>query len=66
MFSHDVSGGLFTNYDVGTKNPEDPDNKLYSIMDQLEVSTVYLLTDKTLFELNHDNDIGNSIRDHAC
>jgi len=36
VFSHDVSGGLFTNYDVGTKNPEDPDNKLYSILDQLE------------------------------
>ena len=36
VFSHDVSGGLFTNYDVGNKNPEDPDNKLYSILDQLE------------------------------
>ena len=23
VFSHDVSGGLFTNYDVGNKNPEE-------------------------------------------
>ena len=36
MFNHDVSEGLFTNKDAGSKNPEDPDNKLYSILDQLE------------------------------
>ena len=37
IFNHDVSGGLFTsNEAVGSKNPEDPDNKLFSILDQLE------------------------------
>ena len=37
VFSHDIFGGLFANYkDVGSKNPEDPDNKLYSILDKLE------------------------------
>ena len=37
IFNHDVSGGLFTtNDDVGRKNSGDPDNKLFSILDQLE------------------------------
>ena len=37
VFSHDIFGGLFANYkDVGSKNPEDPDNKLFSILDKLE------------------------------
>ena len=37
IFNHDVSGGLFTtNDDVGIKNPDDPDSKLFSILNQLE------------------------------
>ena len=37
MFNHDPSGGLFTSYaDVGSKNPQEPDNKLFSILNQLE------------------------------
>ena len=37
VFSHDASGGLFFNYEaVGSKNPDDPDSKLYSILDKLE------------------------------
>ena len=32
-----MSGGLFTNYtDAGSKNPENPDSELYSILNQLE------------------------------
>ena len=37
MFQHDASGGLFTNYaDVGSQNPQEPDSKLFSILNQLE------------------------------
>ena len=37
VFSHDVSGGLFSSYaDVGSKNSKDPGSKLFSILDQLE------------------------------
>ena len=37
MFSHDTSGGLFTNdEDALRKNPDDPNAKLYSILNKLE------------------------------
>ena len=37
VFNHDVSGGLFKSYyEVGTKNAENPDALLYSILNQLE------------------------------
>jgi len=38
VFGHDATdGGFFESYEaVGSKNPEDPDSKLYSILDQLE------------------------------
>ena len=37
VFSHDLSGGLFTSYaEVGSKNPDNPDSKLFSILNQLE------------------------------
>ena len=37
MFNHEPSGGVFTSYaDVGSKNPQEPDNKLFSILNQLE------------------------------
>ena len=37
MFSHYVPGGLFTSYeDVGSKNPDNPEADLYSILNKLE------------------------------
>ena len=37
MFSHDTSGGLFTNdEDALSKNPDDPNAKLYSTLKNLE------------------------------
>ena len=37
VFSHDTSGGLFTNdSDTLSRNPQDPDAKLFSILDHLE------------------------------
>ena len=43
MFSHDISGGLFTSGpDALTKNPTNPEAKLYSILSQLEA---FRLTD---------------------
>ena len=36
VFAHDVSGGLFTSgADALSKNPENPDAKLYSVLSQL-------------------------------
>ena len=37
VFSHDTSGGLFTSgADALTKNPTNPDAKLFSVLDELE------------------------------
>ena len=37
MFSHNVSGGLWTDHEeVGSKNVDNPDAKLYSILNKLE------------------------------
>ena len=37
MFSHDTAGGLFIDQeDALTKNPDNPEASLYSVLDQLE------------------------------
>ena len=37
MFSHDVSGGFFKSHaDVGSKNPKNPNHKLFSTLNELE------------------------------
>lgn len=36
VFSHDTSGGLFTDEDVKSKNPSEPYGQLFSILDSLQ------------------------------